>query len=65
MIEIDEVRFREEMRADLLAVLTEQREALEVLLRTRQAASIDARLGALAERLGQRYVPAQESGRLP
>ena len=65
MIEIDEVRFREEMRADLLAVLAEQREALEVLLRTRQAASIDARLGALAERLGRRYVPARESGRPP
>ena len=64
MIEIDEARFREEMRADLLAVVAEQREALEVLLRTRQAASIDARLGALAERLGRRYVPARESGRL-
>ena len=64
MIEIDEARFREEMRADLLAVVAEQREALEVLLRTRQATSIDARLGALAERLGRRYVPARESGRL-
>jgi hypothetical protein len=65
MIEVDEVRFREAMRADLLAVLAEQPEALEVPLRTRQAASIDARLGALAQRLGRRYVPAQESGRLP
>jgi hypothetical protein len=60
MIEIDEARFREEMRADLLALLTEQREALATLLRTRQAASVDARLGALAERLGRRYVPARE-----
>ncbi|WP_156427500.1 hypothetical protein [Thiohalocapsa sp. ML1] len=60
MIEIDEARFREEMRADLLGVLAEQREALGTLLRTRQAAAVDARLWALAERLGRRYVPARE-----
>jgi hypothetical protein len=60
MVEIDEVRFRDEMRADLMAALDEQRELLAAALRARQEASIDAGLAALAVRLGRRYVPARE-----
>lgn len=60
MVEIDEVRFREEMRGDLLAALDEQRELVAAALRARQAAAIDAGLGALAEHLGRRYVPARD-----
>ena len=60
MVEIDEARFRDAMRADLLAALAEQRELLAAALRTRQAAAVDAGLAALAERLGRRYVPARE-----
>jgi hypothetical protein len=60
MVEIDEARFREEMRADLLGVLEEQRVVLAAALRERQTAAVDAGLQALAERLGRRYVPARE-----
>jgi hypothetical protein len=60
MVEIDEARFRAEMRADLLGVLEEQRAVLAAALRERQALMIDAGLQALAERLGRRYVPARE-----
>jgi hypothetical protein len=60
MIEVDEARFRDAMRVDLMAALDEQRDTLAALLRQRQAAVIDARLQVLAERLGRRYVPARE-----
>ncbi len=60
MIEVDEARFRDEMRADLMETLTEQRERLSTALHQRQAAAVDAGLGALAERLGRRYVPARD-----
>jgi hypothetical protein len=60
MIEVDEARLREDMRADLLATLQEQRGTLAALLHQRQSVVVDARLEALAERLGRRYVPARE-----
>ena len=60
MIEVDEVRFRDEMHAELLAMLAEQRELLAAALHARQTAAVDAGLTALAERLGRRYVPARE-----
>jgi hypothetical protein len=60
MVEVDEARFRNEMRADLMAALEEQRQTLATLLQQRQRAVVDARLKALAERLRRRYVPARE-----
>jgi hypothetical protein len=63
MVEIDEARFRDEMRADLLAALAEQRERLAIALLGRQASAVEAGLAALAERLGRRYVPAREQRR--
>ena len=60
MVEVDEVRFLDEMRADLMATLAEQRALLAAALHQRQAAALDAGLAALAERLGRRYVPARE-----
>jgi len=60
MIEIDEVRFRDEMRADLLEAVDEQRALLGGTLKARQEAAVDARLSALAERLGRRFVPVRD-----
>jgi hypothetical protein len=60
LVEIDEARFRDEMRADLIEALEEQRGMLATLLAERQETLIDARLRALAERMGRRYVPLRE-----
>jgi hypothetical protein len=60
MIEIDEARFREEMHADLMAALDEQRQTLEALLHQRQTQVIDKRLQVLTEQLKRRYVPARD-----
>ena len=60
MIEIDEVRFRAEMRADLLAAVGEQRALLASALKARQTAAIDARLAGLAQQLERRFVPLRD-----
>jgi len=56
VIEIDELRFRAEMRADLLAAVDEQRALLATTLKARQAAAVDARLFDLT----RRFVPARD-----
>jgi hypothetical protein len=56
VIEIDELRFRAEMRADLLAAINEQRASLATSLTTQQAVAIDARLLDLS----RRFVPARD-----
>jgi hypothetical protein len=56
VIEIDELRFRAEMRADLLAAVDEQRASLATSLTTQQAVAIDARLLDLS----RRFVPARD-----
>ncbi len=60
MIELDEVRFRAEMRADLLAAVGEQRALLASALKARQTAAIDARLAGLAQQLERRFVPLRD-----
>lgn len=60
MVEVDEARLREDMRADLPAALDEQSGTVAALLYQRETAMIDAQLGALEERLRRRCVPARE-----
>jgi len=60
MIELDEVRFRAEMRADLLAAVGEQRALLASALKAQQTAAIDARLAGLAQQLERRFVPLRD-----
>jgi hypothetical protein len=60
MIEIDEVRFREEMRTDLLEAIAEQQAVLTAALKDRQRVVIDADLSVLAQRLEKWFVPLRD-----
>jgi hypothetical protein len=60
LVEIDEVRLRDAMRADLLAVLEEQRGMLAAALKAQQAARIDAGLLRLQQSLGRDFVPLRD-----
>ncbi|QQO56251.1 MAG: hypothetical protein N838_25690 [Thiohalocapsa sp. PB-PSB1] len=65
VIEIDERRFRDQMRADLLATIEQQRERLAALLRTQQRTAIDAQLLALGRSPDPRFIPARDGLRSP
>lgn len=60
LVEIDESLFREEMRAELLAAIGEQREALAVALKAQQAAAIDATALGIQARIDALFVPARD-----
>ena len=60
MVEIDEALFRDEMRAELLGAVTEQRAALAEALRMQHAAAIDGHALQIRNRLEGAFVPARD-----
>jgi hypothetical protein len=60
MIEIDEARFRDEMRAELTAAIAEQRKVLGQALKVQHAASIDATAVGIQARIDALFVPARD-----
>lgn len=60
MVEIDEARLREEMRTEILQALEEQKPALALALKARQAAAIDARASAIQTGVQRVFVPARD-----
>ena len=60
LVEIDEALFREEMRADLLAVLAEQRKVLAEALKAQHAGGIDAMALGIQARIDALFVPARD-----
>jgi len=60
LVEIDESLFRDEMRAELLAALGEQRKALADALKAQHAASIDAAALGIQNRVEGLFVPARD-----
>lgn len=59
-VEIDEARFRDQMREDILAAMNEEREALAEALKGLHHASIDAMLRQLQGAMGRTFVPARD-----
>ncbi len=60
MVEIDEVRLREEMRGEILQALEEQRPALATALKARNAAIIDATAGQIQAGMERIFIPARD-----
>jgi len=60
MIEVDEALFRDEMRAELLATVAEQRVALAQALKAQHAASIDAFAIGIQNQAEGLFVPARD-----
>lgn len=60
MVEIDEALFRDEMRAELLAALGEQRKVLAEALKVQHAAAIDATAVGIQARIDALFVPARD-----
>jgi hypothetical protein len=60
MVEIDEALFRDEMRAELLETVAEQRAALAEALKAQHAAAIDAQALQIHNRLEGAFVPARD-----
>lgn len=60
MVEIDEALFRDEMRAELLEAVAEQRTALAGALKMQHAAAIDAHALQIRNRLEGAFVPARD-----
>jgi hypothetical protein len=60
LVEIDESLFRDEMRAELLAALDEQREVLAEALKAQHAAAIDATALGIQGRIDALFVPARD-----
>jgi len=60
MVEIDEALFRDEMRAELLETVAEQRAALADALRMQHAAAIDGYALQIHNRLEGAFVPARD-----
>ncbi|MFZ0789783.1 MAG: hypothetical protein WAM94_09190, partial [Chromatiaceae bacterium] len=60
MIEIDEARLREQMRAEILQALEEQRPALALALKASQGAAIDAAAGQIQSQVQRVFVPARD-----
>jgi len=60
MVEIDEALFRDEMRAELLETVAEQRAALADALKAQHAAAIDAYALQIHNRLEGAFVPARD-----
>ena len=60
LVEIDEVRLRDQMRAEILEVLEDQRPALALALKARHAARIDAGAAQIQASLERVFVPARD-----
>ena len=60
MIVIDELRFRDEMREELLAALREQKAELATEMKTAHAAYVDAMARELAVSVAGVFLPARE-----
>jgi len=60
MVEIDEVRLRDEMRGEILQALEEQRPALATALKARNAAIIDATAGQIQAGMERIFIPARD-----
>jgi hypothetical protein len=60
LVEVDEALFRDEMRADLMATVAEQRAALGQALKTRHAALIDATAVGIQARIDSLFLPARD-----
>jgi hypothetical protein len=59
-IAIDEYLFRDAMRAEILASVAEQRQALEAAMQSQQAHAIDDMAGAIGGSLDRVFVPARQ-----
>jgi len=59
-LEIDEALFRDEMRADILAVLGEQRLELAAAMKQQQHAAIDAMASELQQATDGLFIPARD-----
>jgi hypothetical protein len=59
-ITIDELRFRDEMRAEILASAAEQKAALAVALALQHHAEIDRTVSAIGGSVERLFVPARE-----
>jgi hypothetical protein len=59
-IEIDEVRFRDGMRAEILDVLAGQRAELAALMKAVHAGMIDASAGRIRGSVERAFVPARD-----
>ena len=60
LVEIDEVRLREQMRGEILQALEEQRPALATALKAKNAATIDATAGQIQAGMEQVFIPARD-----
>lgn len=60
VVEIDELRLREEMRAEILGALRAQMPALATALKARQTAAIDAAAAQLQSRMARVFLPARD-----
>ena len=60
LVEIDEVRLRDQMRADILDVLEDQRSALALALKTRHGAIVDAGAARIQAGLDRVFIPARD-----
>lgn len=60
MIEIDEARLREQMRAEILQSLADQRPALAQAIKDSQHAAIDAAAGTIQAGIRRVFVPARD-----
>lgn len=60
LIEIDELRFREELRAEILESLNEQKAAMASELRRLHEAAIDQAVSALHQSVKRVFVPARD-----
>lgn len=60
LVEIDEVRLREEMRAEILQTLHDQRPILAATLKSAQETAIDAQAGVIQAQMGRVFLPARD-----
>jgi hypothetical protein len=60
MVEIDEARLRDTMRAEILQALEDQRPALAIALKARHAAMIDATAGQIQGGMERVFIPARD-----
>ena len=60
MVAIDEVRLRDQMRAEILQALDEQRPALALALKARNAVAIDTTAGQIQASMERVFIPARD-----
>jgi hypothetical protein len=60
MVEVDEALFRDEMRAELMATVEEQRAALAQALKAQHGAAIDGAAIGIQARIDSLFVPARD-----